>query len=104
MRHPPYTLKWLKRIVWPDRNLIQGDRFSTVGTETVRFGASGLENGYAGTRTVTEEAIADPKLLEGERERKYLKGILSFSEPFAQATLSRQRVVSYFSSHQQLVC
>ena len=69
----------------------------------VRFRASGPENGYAGTQTVTEEAITDPKLLEGEREMKYLKGILSFSKSFVQAALSRERVVSYFSSHQQLV-
>ena len=46
----------------------------------------------------------DPELLEGEGERGYLKGFLSFSEPFAQAALSRERVMSCFLSHQQLVC
>ena len=67
------------------------------------FKGSGLKRSgseYPVRKTVTEEVIADPKLLKEEKEKKYLKGILSFSGPFAQAALSRERVVSCFSSHQ----
>ena len=65
-------------------------RIKMVKTDTL----AGLEDGYNGLRMVERRNGYRTRPVRGEEE--YLREFLIFSEPFVQAALLRERVVSCF--------